>query len=112
MEEPLLFIPSPPVYYIDEMKSLQEQTLVEESTSVFEINRTERIKDSIIARQLHYFLQPSNRNGRYLTFHLKNGESVTGKIIDLIGINVIVKTLKEEVTVNGNDIESIAIATF
>lgn len=110
MEEPLLFIPSPPFYYVEVTESKNEETILDESTSVFEINRSERIKDPVIARQLHFFLQPSNRNGRYFTFNLKNGESVTGKIINLIGINVVIQTLEEEVSVNANDIDSIQIA--
>lgn len=110
MEEPLLFIPSPPIYYIEEVETSDERKMVDESTSVFEINRTERIKDAVIARQLHYFLLPQNRNARYLTFHLKNGGSLTGKIVDLIGINLVVKTSNGNITINGNDIDSIANA--
>lgn len=107
MEEPLLFIPSPPVYYIEPIKTVDEQ-LTEESTSVFEIHRSQRIKDSVIARQLHYFLQPQNT--RLLTFYLKDGQTVTGKIVNLIGIDLVIKTSQEEVTINANDIDSIANA--
>lgn len=104
MEEPLLFIPSPPVYYIEPVKSVDER-LAEESTSVFEIHRSQRIKDSVIARQLHYFLQP--QNARPLTFYLKNGQSVTGKIVKLIGIDLVIKTSQNEITINANDIDTI-----
>lgn len=110
MEEPLLFIPSPSFYYVEVTESKDEKTLADESTSVFEINRSERIKDPVIARQLHFFLQPSNRHGRYFTFYLKNGESIIGKIVDLIGINVVIQTSKDEVSVNANDIDTISIA--
>lgn len=108
MEEPLLFIPSPPFYYVDEVRESNEKSLSDESTSVFEMNRSERIKDSVIARQLHFFLQPVNRLTRTLTFHLKNGESVTGKIEDLVGINVVVKTEEGTVSINANEIETIS----
>lgn len=108
MEEPLLFIPSPPFYYVEDLSVSKE----DESTSIFEMHRTERIQDSVIARQLHYFLQPVNRNKRTLTFHLKSGNSITGKIEDLVGIELVIKTENATATINANEIKTISNSDF
>lgn len=109
MEEPLLFIQTPPFYYV-EVDEDTEEACLEESTSVYELSRRERIKNPVIARQLHYFSQPVNRKNRCLTFHLTNGEKITGFIEGMDGILIKVRTLNETKTINANEIESISIA--
>ncbi|MED3661838.1 4-diphosphocytidyl-2C-methyl-D-erythritol kinase [Ureibacillus sp. FSL K6-8385] len=110
MEEPLLFIQTPPFYYIDVEEDAEEACL-EESTSVYEISRRERIKNPVIARQLHYFSQPGNRKHRHLTFHLTNGEKITGLIEGLDGINIKIRTKNAITTIHANDIASISLAS-
>lgn len=112
MEEPLLFIPTPPAYFIEvkvEEKEEAEDTMevqLEESTSLYEIARAERIENPVIARQLHYFSQPVNRR-RILIFNLKNGESIRGNIQKIEGINVNLKMNNQLRIINGNEIEEI-----
>ncbi|MFC5558442.1 4-diphosphocytidyl-2C-methyl-D-erythritol kinase [Ureibacillus thermophilus] len=108
MEEPLLFIQTPPFYYIETDEDTEKS--LDESTSVYEITRTVRIKNPVIARQLHYFSQPSQRKKRHLTFHLTNGKVITGFIEGLDGIMIQIRTEKEITTINANEIESISIA--
>lgn len=107
MEEPLLFIPSPPVYFLEIKES--EQTFLDESTSVFEPLRSDRILDQVIARQLNYFSQPINQN-RLLLFKLVNGETVIGVIEGLEGINVKIKNGEQILIINGNEIETINLS--
>lgn len=123
MEEPLLFIQTPPFYYVEEEVTENETVIVaervedeqvveepqqflEESTSVYELSRTERIKDPVIARQLNYFLQPVNQQ-RLLTFYLLNGNEETGKIIELNGLQVKIRNNNEELFINANEIKAI-----
>lgn len=123
MEEPLLFIQTPPCYYVeveevksetvivdekveDEIVVEEPQQFLEESTSVYELSRTERIKDSVIARQINYFLQPINQQ-RLLTFYLLNGNEETGKIVELNGLQVKIRKNDEELFINANDIKAI-----
>lgn len=111
MTEPLLFIQTPPSYYIDlDEKQVSDDTLYEESTSIYEISRKERIKNPVIARQLHYFSQPINRKNRYLVFHMENGEKHTGIIEELIGVELKIKSDEEFITINANHIQSISLS--
>ncbi len=104
VEQPLLFIPTPPVYYIE-----QEEAFLEESTSVYELSRTERI-NPIIAKQLNYFTQPARiKAGRSLVFNLKNNEKIMGVIEGFDGANVKIKTYQAVETLNASDIISIKI---
>ncbi|MBM7607901.1 hypothetical protein QUF56_04680 [Ureibacillus composti] len=110
IQEPLLFIPTPPFYYVeveDQVESEREEVYFEESTSVYEIQRAERVTDLVIARQLSYFSQPMN--GRLLQFYLKNGEVVIGMIEELNNSIVKIKTAQESKIINGNDIEEITV---
>lgn len=112
MEEPLLFIQTPPFYFIEVDKHPDEASL-EESTSVYEITRREReqIKNPVIARQLHYFSQPGIRKNRSLTFHLTNGEKITGLIDGMEGILIKIRTPKDTITINANEIATISLAS-
>jgi len=110
VEEPLLFIQTPPFYYIEVDEDTEEASL-EESTSVYEITRREQIKNSVIARQLHYFSQPINRKNRHLIFHLNNGEKITGIIEGLDGILIKIRTQDDLKTINANDIETITVSS-
>lgn len=105
MEEPLLFIQTPPFYYIDVENT--EEAFLDESTSVYEISRRERIKNSVVAKQLHFFSQPMNRKNRVLVFQLNNGNKITGMIEELDGIQITIRAENETMIINANDIESI-----
>ncbi|MCM3386549.1 4-diphosphocytidyl-2C-methyl-D-erythritol kinase [Ureibacillus chungkukjangi] len=107
MEEPILFISSPPVYFTEVVEV--KETFLEESTSVFVPNRSDRIIDQVIARQLNYFSQPINQY-RTLVFHLEDGEKVVGKVDEVVGSDVKLKSLNEIIMVNGNEIKAITIA--
>lgn len=107
MEEPILFISSPPVYFTEIVEV--KETFLEESTSVFVPNRSDRILDQVIARQLNYFSQPINQF-RTLVFHLANGEKLVGKVEEVAGSDVKIKSLGQIYVINGNDIETIKIA--
>ncbi|QCR31598.1 4-diphosphocytidyl-2C-methyl-D-erythritol kinase [Lysinibacillus sp. SGAir0095] len=107
MEEPILFISSPPVYFTEIVEV--KETFLEESTSVFVPNRTDRIIDQVIARQLNYFSQPVNQF-RTLVFHLSNGEKVVGKVDEVMGSDVKIKSANQFIMINGNDINTITIA--
>ncbi|MDN4492306.1 hypothetical protein [Ureibacillus aquaedulcis] len=107
MEEPILFISSPPVYFteIAEVKDI----FLEESTSVFVPNRSDRILDQVIARQLNYFSQPINQF-RTLVFHLVDGDRMVGKVAEVMGSDVKIKLSNQITMINGNDIKQITIA--
>ncbi|HWK22461.1 MAG TPA: 4-diphosphocytidyl-2C-methyl-D-erythritol kinase [Ureibacillus sp.] len=107
MQEPILFITSPPVYFTEIVEV--EETFLEESTSVFVPNRSDRIVDQVIARQLNYFSQPVNQF-RTLVFHLENGEQLVGKVEEVLGSDVKIKSADQIVIVDGNEIEKITIA--
>lgn len=108
LQEPLLFIPTTPFYYV-EVEEREERSYFDESTSVYEIHRTERVEDSVIARQLNYFSQPIN--SRTLLFHMKNGENHIGMIEEYKGRNVKIKTTTETKLIDGNEIEAISISS-
>lgn len=110
MEEPLLFIQTPPFYYID-VNEEKDEAFLDESTSVYEISRRERIKNSVIARQLHFFTQPINRKNRTLVFNMNNGEKFIGVIEDFNGIILKVQTSNETIEINANEIETISLST-
>ena len=107
MEEPILFISSPPVYFTEIVEV--KETFIEESTSVFVPNRSDRIVDQVIARQLNYFSQPIN-HFRTLVFHLEDGEKVVGRVNEVVGSDVKLKTSNEIIMINGNEIKAITIA--
>jgi len=106
MEEPILFIPSPPVYFTEIMEV--KETFLEESTSVFVPNRSDRIMDGVIARQVNYFSQPINQF-RLLVFHLANGENLVGRVEEVVGSDVKIKTSNQIIMVDGNEIKAITI---
>ncbi len=113
LQEPKLFIQSPPFYYVEVKESpVQDNTFYEESTSVYEIARSEKIEkiqNDVILRQLNYFSQPLYRNRNYV-FHLEDGRKIVGKIEELDGINVKIKTSNDLVLINGNEIKAITIS--
>ncbi|MCP1143826.1 hypothetical protein [Lysinibacillus endophyticus] len=109
MEEPLLFIPTPPFYYIEVEEAEPQDVLdvsMEESTSVYEIARSGRVVNPVIARQLNFFSQPINSN-RILRFYLSNGESITGKIQEINGNIVKINNNEDIIEIDGNQIEVI-----
>lgn len=107
MEQPLLFIPTPPVYYI-EMEPAQEEPYLEESTSVYELSRASEKINPVIAKQLNFFSQPVRKKaGRSLIFNLTNNERITGVIEEFDGVMVKIKTYENVETINGSDIVSI-----
>lgn len=113
VEEPLLFIPTPPFYYV-EINDVKEatNTIIDESTSVYEISRAERITNPVIAKQLQYFAHTTRgKSSRYLVFHLKNDEKLIGLIEGMDGTNVKVKTFQQVQIINGNDIQSISFSS-
>ena len=107
MEEPILFISSPPVYITEIVEATE--TFFEESTSVFVPNRSDRIVDQVIARQLNYFSQPINQF-RALIFYLINGDKLIGRVEEVVGSDVKIKSANEIFVINGNDIEKITSA--
>ncbi|MFY3790362.1 4-diphosphocytidyl-2C-methyl-D-erythritol kinase [Ureibacillus sp. MALMAid1270] len=113
LQQPKLFIQSPPFYYVEVKESpVQDNTFYEESTSVYEISRSEKfekIENDVILRQLNYFSQPHNRVRNYV-FHLENGEKVVGKIEDISGDKVTVKTVNEPIVIDGNKIKAITVS--
>ncbi|MEK9197559.1 4-diphosphocytidyl-2C-methyl-D-erythritol kinase [Ureibacillus sp. 179-F W5.1 NHS] len=107
MEEPLLFIPTPPFYYI-ELDKEETQQFFEESTSVYEISRSEKT-NSVIAKQLYYFCQPvRKKSGRVLVLNLRNNEKVIGVIEEFDGYQVKMKVNENVEVINGTDIVSIS----
>lgn len=108
MEEPILFISSPPFYFteVEELKA----SYLEESTSVFVPNRSERIIDQLVARQLNYFAQPVNQS-RTLVFHLLNGDKIIGSVLGVEGNSVAIKSADQVIPINANDIKRLSIAT-
>lgn len=116
LREPKLFIQSPPFYYVDVNElPVQDNTFYEESTSVYEISRSEKIEkldtiqNDVILRQLNYFSQPLYRTRSYV-FHLEDGGKVIGKIDEVDGSNVKVKTSTNLVVINGNEIKAITLS--
>jgi hypothetical protein len=107
MQEPLLFIPTTPFYFIEVEPELEEKPFLEESTSLYEISRPERIENPVIARQLHFFSQPVNSH-RLLTMHLKNGETYQGYIQTVESINIKLKVKDQIQIINANDVEAIS----
>lgn len=114
LQQPKLFIQSPPFYYVEVKDlSVQDNAFYEESTSVYEISRSEKfekIENDVILRQLNYFSQPLYRTRSYV-FHMEDGDKIVGKIAEIDGINVKVKTVTDEVTINGNGIKAITISS-
>ncbi|WP_052126149.1 hypothetical protein [Ureibacillus massiliensis] len=110
VREPLLFIQSPPFYYVEVKETeVEADTLLDESTSVYEISRTEKIQNEVIVRQLSYFSQPNHRH-RNLVFHLDDGDKITGRLEEVDGISVKIKTTTNNlILINGNEIKAITI---
>ncbi|BDH60903.1 hypothetical protein MTP04_10330 [Lysinibacillus sp. PLM2] len=110
VREPLLFIQSPPFYYVEvKENAVEADTLLDESTSVYEISRTEKIQNEVIVRQLNYFSQPNHRH-RSLVFHLDDGDRIIGKLEEVDGISVKIKTTTNNlILINGNEIKAITI---
>lgn len=113
IQQPKLFIQSPPFYYVEVKESpVSDNTFFDESTSVYEISRSEKvekIQNDVILRQLNYFSQPLYRTRNYV-FHLENGGKIEGKIEEVDGSNVKVKTSTDVTFINGNQIKAITIS--
>ncbi|WP_052123935.1 hypothetical protein [Ureibacillus manganicus] len=113
LQQPKLFIQSPPFYYVEVKESPgEENTFFDESTSVYEIARSEKvekIQNDVILRQLNYFSQPLYRSRNYV-FHMEDGGKIVGAIVEVDGLNVKVKTSTNLEIINGNQIKAITIS--
>ena len=106
VEEPLLFIQTPPFYYVD-LENESTQPFFDESTSIYEISRSDKI-NTVVVKQLQYFLQPTiKKSGRKLGFHLKTNRKVLGILEEFDGANVKVRIEKDIELFNLNDILAI-----
>ena len=106
VEEPLLFIQTPPFYYVD-LEKVSTQQFFDESTSIYEISRSDKM-NPVVLKQLQYFSQPSNKkNSRKLGFHLKNNQKLYGIIEEFDGANVKLRIEKNIELINLNDILAI-----
>ncbi|ATP39134.1 4-diphosphocytidyl-2C-methyl-D-erythritol kinase [Solibacillus sp. R5-41] len=97
---PLLFINTPSFY--------REPIEIEESTSVYELLSTppEKIQNSLIARQLHFFSRPS-KDPRPLLLVLKSGEKFVASIENLNECEVRLQCFDSVRIINGNEIVAI-----
>lgn len=95
MEEPLLYIQTPPPARVVE----------EASTSIY--MKKEPVA-SLILHQLRYFSRPINKE-RQLYFQLKNGESLVGSILRLRGEEVLVKAYGQDIWIAAQSVAYITI---
>ncbi|AWE06462.1 4-diphosphocytidyl-2C-methyl-D-erythritol kinase [Lysinibacillus sp. 2017] len=100
---PLLYIVSPSYFEAD--KSLTQSQL-EESTSIYERQPPETIRNTLIARQLHYFSKPL-KEPRMLLFVLASGEKVWASIDQIDGCEVKLNSYDTKRIIHANDIQAI-----
>lgn len=94
MEEPLLYIQTPP-----------PAKLVEEASTSIYIKK-EPVA-SLILHQLRFFSRPLNKE-RQLYFQLKNGEALVGSIEKLRGEEVLVRAYGQEIWIAAQSIAYMA----
>lgn len=95
---PLLFIASPS--YIQE-KKIEE--IEEESTSIYVRPISEKIENSLIARQLNYFAKPV-KEPRMLLFILQSGERIHASIDKINGSQVLLNCFQTKRWIHANEI--------
>ena len=80
--DPLLFIKGPPVFHLPPKERMEDPfELQDESTSIYEIQKSYSTKILAIINKLHFLAKPFQRKAyRPLVFHLKNGVSVQGEV--------------------------------
>ena len=92
---PLLFITSP--------SYIQEKSIEEESTSIYVRPTPEKIENSLIARQLHYFSKPV-KEPRMLLFILESGERIHASIEKINGGQVLLNCFQTKRWIHANEI--------
>ncbi len=100
---PLLYIVSPS--YFEATQNLTQNQL-EESTSIYERKPSETIRNTLIARQLHYFSKPM-REPRMLLFVLASGEKIWASIEQIDGCEVKLNSYDTKRIIHANDIQAI-----
>lgn len=80
--DPLLFIKGPPVFHLPPKDRLEAPfELQEESTSIYEIQKSYSAKTLAIIDKLNFLARPFQRQAyRPLVFHLGNGITVQGEV--------------------------------
>ncbi|MFJ7825177.1 hypothetical protein [Psychrobacillus sp. NPDC096623] len=80
--DPLLFIKGPPVFHLPPKERMEAPNeLLDESTSIYEIQKSFSTKTLAIIDKLHFLAKPFQRKVyRPLVFHLKSGVSVQGEV--------------------------------
>ncbi|MEO4054268.1 4-diphosphocytidyl-2C-methyl-D-erythritol kinase [Solibacillus sp. CAU 1738] len=104
--EPLLFIKTPS--YAVQL-AINESTLFDESTSIYEIQAPRVIENALIAHQLRFFARPTKKD-RVLLVVLKNDERLVGTVERLQGVDVTMKIFEKKVIIDGNDIVAIYVS--
>lgn len=94
---PLLYISTPSYFDVN---------LMEESTSIYERPSHEKIHNSLIARQLHYFCKPMKEQ-RQLLFVLVSGEKIWASIEQINGCEVKLNCFDMKRMIDANDIMAI-----
>ena len=80
--DPLLFIKGPPVFHLPPNTRVEvPYELQDESTSIYEIQKSYSTKTLAIIDKLNFLVKPFQRKVyRPLIFHLKGGVSVQGEV--------------------------------
>ncbi|QUG40872.1 hypothetical protein KD050_16495 [Psychrobacillus sp. INOP01] len=80
--DPLLFIKGPPVFHLPPNERIEAPyELLDESTSIYEIQKSYSTKTLEIIDKLNFLAKPFQRKVyRPLIFHLKDGGSVQGEV--------------------------------
>lgn len=80
--DPLLFIKGPPVFHLPPNERVEvPYELQDESTSIYEIQKSYSMKTLAIIDKLNFLAKPFQRKVyRPLVFHLKDGVSVQGEV--------------------------------
>lgn len=102
---PLLFVDTPPVYFIsepvysrkvDEVSQVEAEAVEEESTSVYELPQRPEETAKLLA-QLRFLSRPFQREVyRPIQFRLRDGTAITGEILKLAEGQIAVKGVSEE----------------
>ncbi|MCZ8539316.1 hypothetical protein MKY29_05825 [Psychrobacillus sp. FSL K6-2365] len=80
--DPLIFIKGPPVFHLPPKERFEAPyELLDESTSIYEIQKSYSTKTLAIIDKLKFLAKPFQRKVyRPLIFHLKDGVSVQGEV--------------------------------
>lgn len=80
--DPLLFIKGPPVFHLPPNERIEvPYELHDESTSIYEIQKSFSLKTLAIIEKLNFLAKPFQRKVyRPLIFHLKDGVTVQGEV--------------------------------